>query len=295
MTTFPDIQIDGTAYGEELARTPSFQPIPSGGLPGLPPLPGAQTAPSQDEVLRQREARVRTEADRYEQAVLGVLIQVSQWKSGRAVLNEIARHGKPVKITPRLPRHGKWDNAWARAEERTDATRKHRLLRQPDGTPSAGRSRGTGAGSGVEITYITQKLTDLLNRSLAVKVPSIKGHAPETLAFEDEILVHELAHAMRMVSGFETRRRVPGQPGYGNIEELVAIVVANVYRSERKRHGVRNNDHAAWDVMFVDGKNFLKIQFNRWHLQRFSRQHPAFARELSAVNAYFNPFQHLRV
>jgi hypothetical protein len=122
-----------------------------------------------------------------------------------------------------------------------------------------------------------------------------EGHTPETLAFEDEILIHEMVHAIRQTAGLSNRRAVPRQPRYDTMEELVAIVVANIYRSERHRIGVRNSDHRTAEIMAVSGKHFLHLEFNRAHLRRFCWQHPAFVRDLSAIDAYFNPFQHMKM
>jgi len=47
----------------------------------------------------------------------------------------------------------------------------------------------------------------------------------------DEALLHELVHASRKVRGVQYHMPVGG--GYGNHEEFLAALVANMYRSEK--------------------------------------------------------------
>jgi hypothetical protein len=47
----------------------------------------------------------------------------------------------------------------------------------------------------------------------------------------DEVLLHELVHATRKIRGVLYRMSVSG--GYGNQEEFLATLVANMYRSEK--------------------------------------------------------------
>ena len=169
-------------------------------------------------------------------------------------------------------------------------------MRNGDGYPKEPRRRGTGVGADAEIKFITPTLAQSINRSVAgvaVKSAWTEGHDPNTLAFEDEILVHELVHAVRGMAGLRTGRRVRRQPHYGNTGEFYAIVVANIYRSECGRGGVRNDNHSEWAIMYVGGRDFLKIQLNRSDLRRFRRQHPLFVKSLHAIDTYFNPFRHM--
>lgn len=290
-----NIHIDGTAFGanvesksrpEDLAASGAFS-----GVPGAPS--STDTTQRVADLLAERR---RAATKRYEEAVFRVLVAISHQRSGRAVIAEVRRSGKQVTIVPYLPSDQDWENASARPVNVEDATRKHRRPRDSDGDPIEEVRRGTGRGSDSEIQFIPKDLATSINSHTAVKVKSAwtPGHDPYSLAFEDELLLHELVHSFRQAAGQSNRRRVPRQPRYDTMEELVAITVTNVYRSECHRPGVRNDNHGKLELMFCSGEHFLKLQFNRIHLWKFCRQHPILARDLGSINTYFNPFQHLR-
>jgi|SRR5215204_713932 len=286
MTSFLNIRIDGAAYGEEVVSKskPAWELAPAVGIPGIPTAP-ATSSPEQNEPVKKAAAKD------YENGVFKVLLQIDQTQSGHALIGEIHRIGRTVTIVPLIPVGQDWTGASARPFDETAATRKHWLKRDKDGDPYKDRERGTGAGSDCEIEFITSSLAQRVYSEPAIKTPKKK---PNPLALADEILVHELLHAVRDMAGASFRRRVPRQPRYDNFEEFYAIVVANVYRSECGRSGVRSDNHSTFESMYVDGKGFLRLHFNRMHLQRFCRRHENLAAELSKISTYFNPFQHLR-
>jgi hypothetical protein len=246
---------------------------------------------------------VQAEEERqFENGVRKVLKEIGSRKSGLAVLAEIGRQSQSVTITPYLPADYQWTNGSARPLDGNwdDATRKHWLLRDNDGEPMRYKNgdrtwdRGTGAGADAIVEFITPELMRVLIDDLAVKKKWSAGGDPHSLAFADEILVHELVHAIRIMAGLSVDRRVPRQPRYGTMEEFFAIVVANIYRSECGRGGVRNANHGDWETMHVNGEYFLKLQFNRAHLRQLRRDHPHLVAELREVDTYFNPFRHMR-
>ncbi len=288
------ICIDGTSYGQNVAAgatdlTDLANPL---GIATNPFQPDTQQKTHRKEAEMRRQ---KTETRRYETGVRDVLNRIKCTQCGNAVMCEIGRFGRHVTITPYLPSDQDWNNGSARPSDAQAATRKRWLLRDGDGDPSDSRKRGTGMGSDSVIEFITPHLARRINRNLPVAVKSSwkKGGDPNSLAFEDEILVHELVHAARHTTGSRIRRRVPRQPHYDNIEEFYAIVVANIYRSECGRSGVRNSNHGGHELMFVSGEGFLKLHFNRMHLRRFRRQHDTLVKKLKEINTYFNPFRHM--
>ena len=110
------------------------------------------------------------------------------------------------------------------------------------GTVDLSKPYGTGRGSDSWIFLTPQDYYPYAN---------VPGLAP------DEALLHELVHALRDTRGqsrcvavpppaYLRRLSAPAQRKYSqeyeNIEEFLAIVIANIYRSENQRPGLRTDD-----------------------------------------------------
>lgn len=178
-----------------------------------------------------------TQAPHYETQVAWVLDQIKDSQTGQVLLREImsAPMGKQVRIIP-FP----LQDARSVPSSETGAAPSGQQLRFPGDLPDtaaveqAGQHRfdaqnkpllGTGEGANVTVHY--HPMTWLLN--------SFRTGLPGNL-MPDDVLVHELMHALRMMSGKvltmnlstldHTRR-------WGNTEEFYGILVANIYVSER--------------------------------------------------------------
>ena len=88
-------------------------------------------------------------------------------------------------------------------------------------------------------------------------------------------------------------RPVPKQSRYGTFEEFFAIVVANIYRSEKGLRGVRNDNHADMQMTYESDKQFISTEKNRRHLRQFRRDHRQLFTELKAVDTAFNPLRRM--
>ena len=117
---------------------------------------------------------------------------------------------------------------------------------------------------------------------------------PATLPHE--ILVHELVHALRRVSGHLHRHTVRNklQP-YTNTEEFIAILVTNIFISDVTNHhktGLRANHqgHAPLDPELADSFRFFSLGTTAFNIiATFCAENGGFARMLSRVPARFNP------
>lgn len=105
----------------------------------------------------------------------------------------------------------------------------------------------------------------------------------------DETLLHELVHATRQVTG--VRFHMPVNEGYSNLEEFIAVVVENVYRSEKRRTHLRD-----YRGVPIDPANFLdnpKLNPSpRLLLGQFRSMQPSFFAALAKIGpatASFNP------
>ncbi len=114
-------------------------------------------------------------------------------------------------------------------------------------------------------------------------------------AMADEVLLHEMVHALRMMQGVSNP--VPTTLRYKNEEEFLAIVVTNVYISKKKGNRLLRPDYKGvgplpppWNTS--DG--FLGDAENRRILEYYAGAwQPVFGR-LGEVQTAFNPFRALR-
>jgi Effector protein len=106
----------------------------------------------------------------------------------------------------------------------------------------------------------------------------------------DEVLYHELMHASRYVAGIE--RNQPVNQGYENLKEYMAIVITNIYLSNKNRTefvGDHNNGTLKDPEHFLDNTQGVDLP-PRNLVELFRLDHPAFYRQLSWVSqARFNP------
>jgi hypothetical protein len=111
----------------------------------------------------------------------------------------------------------------------------------------------------------------------------------------DEVLCHELLHAARYLGGDFSKIPIPSMPGYEDEEEYFAILVTNIYSSEkgrtfesfRKSHHIRYepemNRFEALPLMFALEDDNLRL------IAKFCRQHPVIAPMIARATAQFNP------
>jgi hypothetical protein len=110
----------------------------------------------------------------------------------------------------------------------------------------------------------------------------------------DEVLVHELAHALRQINGVERYegRDAAGHPlllrivSFGNVEEFFAAMVASVHSSELGRPALGN--HGQWPLR---DPGVLQHPPYSTRLSEFRVQMPDLTRELAGIPAAFNPFR----
>lgn len=145
---------------------------------------------------------------------------------------------------------------------------------------------GTGEGSDVDIFFSPDK-TSGCRKGI--------GGAP------DEVLMHELVHALRMMQGRANAIPTNGEGNfkdYDNEEEFLSIVVTNVYMSAKKLKEFRASHHghaklaaaqstSAGFLANADNRRLLNIHKLVWQ--------PTFwlLNTVSARDAEFNPFREL--
>lgn len=161
-----------------------------------------------------------TQASFYETQVASILDNIKATVAGQVLLREITSMpmGKSVRIIPIA--FGTQDARTIPADT-AGSVPSGETLAFPNSAPVV----GTGAGSNVTVRY--DMMTWLTK---ALQTGQVQNLMP------DDVLVHELLHALRMQAG-KIRLLDMGNAShnqkYGNREEFLAMMVADIYVSER--------------------------------------------------------------
>lgn len=204
----------------------------------------------------------------YRASVEAVLATIRQTRSGAALLTHLEASPRTARIVPFGPRdlaENGLDNAFA----------------QPmSGASGSLTLERTGAGTGSEIHFGVRTL-----RERGVQ------------ARRDEVLVHELAHALRQLTGTERFERAPGggarlmrmAGGFDTVEEFFAAMVGSVYSSELGRPPLGNHDSAT----IRDPSVLARPPFST-RLREARARMPAFTADIAAIPAGVAPFNPFR-
>ena len=117
-------------------------------------------------------------------------------------------------------------------------------------------------------------------------------------AYPHEILFHEMVHALRDAAGHgkSLAQLTDGLKGYGDAEELFAVVTANIYMSDptnkrsdklgmRKDHGL-----GTLEAHLADSFGFYKSSRDAFRLMKqFCTEDAWFTSQLAKTKANFNP------
>lgn len=111
---------------------------------------------------------------------------------------------------------------------------------------------------------------------------------------EDEILLHELLHAFRAVRGTADKTSFyKPEKMYHDIEELFAILITNIYMSEKGKTKFRR-DHVGFGELpakWSTSEGFMKDQDFFYWVEKFWFAEPQFVGMISAMQIPFNPFR----
>jgi len=99
----------------------------------------------------------------------------------------------------------------------------------------------------------------------------------------DGVLLHELVHAMRMISGVFRYSLMGG--GYGNNEEFYANMIEMIYQSERRLHVFDYVGHP------IDQASVLRLPKARELITDLCRRQMSLCNALAQVKADFNPIR----
>jgi hypothetical protein len=236
-------------------------------------------------------ATLRTEgAPAWEAAVLAILNNLNNKPpnhTSRYVLNALSRSGRKTVIVPIAasarnasagPDH--WPAATTAGGHILHCADNPTTPANETGTQVVGYlpGAGTGTGSDIVLRYAAQ---DWVNTA------GLPGGRPE------EVLLHEMIHGLRQQRGVMQCTALPTLPNqtYDTVEELFAILVTNIYRSECGYLMLRADHHGLKQLeppLDLDEKFYAK-----WKLpiDMLVKEMPDLCTHLAVVKSMFNPLR----
>lgn len=232
----------------------------------------------------------------YEAAVVQELTALMVFRTGAALVHELwGQAPRRVRITP-----------WPLRELNADAApADNEAAMAPGAVPHDARGRahpewgrGTGRGSSATLRYSPDRFrTDTRLHALEnarSPVPlltlwkELGGVHPSAPGSDrEEILLHELVHALGFLCGRDTGS-VPMGSGWDNEDEFRAILVADILASERGRP--LRHLHA-WGVLLAHPETWERNPALPGYLSRFTQALPGLAARLGDIDTDFNPFR----
>jgi hypothetical protein len=110
-------------------------------------------------------------------------------------------------------------------------------------------------------------------------------------SWPDEVLLHEMLHGLRQMAGQQDMSAIGLE--YDTMEEFYAILLTNIYTSERGRKRLRKNHHGSspLDKDVATSEGFLQIGDHvRWIMWLVTHG-AVFVRRVAEINVPFNPLR----
>ncbi|MPZ56828.1 MAG: hypothetical protein GEU91_10105 [Rhizobiales bacterium] len=220
---------------------------------------------------------------KYETGILDALERLRKTWAGWSVITEIFQiQSRKMYIRPYHATAGQC-NATAKPTNVAAATLKGTTALDSRGNlPAPGQPRviGTGSGSDTIINFSPETF----------QAGSVCATGPGATA--DEILLHEMVHGLRHMGGRAVREGVTGNPNMTNYEEFVAILVSNIFRSEKGIPNLRA-DHAGFNPLTGPNTNPATFVTSfRQYISHMSIEQPRMVQNLRTAGGVFNPLKH---
>ncbi|HYJ90449.1 MAG TPA: M91 family zinc metallopeptidase [Pyrinomonadaceae bacterium] len=203
--------------------------------------------------------------DAWTTAVRGDITKIANTKVGSLLLRSIRYHGQAITVRPK-------DMDYCNSGTLEGDTISH--------------GGGVTVGTGSDIVFNPD--TYQVGSKCEAKSLAMGGFHVES----NEVLLHELVHAFRHVSGKDgIKPLAKGLSFYGNNEEFNAVLVQGIYASERKKP-VRSSHfhHFEIDKELNSSMRFFKTgeETFTW-VEKFCQQNPGFTKALAEIDVPFNP------
>jgi hypothetical protein len=239
---------------------------------------------------------VEMQVDGYETEIM-ILLSRLRWSwTGWALIKDIWRTSKTMLIIPwnELPY---LDNREWKGFNATSGSVYVPKIDDKPGPVNMDQVYGTAAGNNALVRFNPAMWNgDSLATVGFITKPADFKQAPGV--GKDEILLHEMVHGLRQIRGTTDQHTPVDAPKMTTVEEFMAIVVSNVYRSELNRPGLRA-DHEGFSALPAEQEDpqvFLNVpgsggESNLSRMQQFKRENPNLFADLKQSPAKFNPFK----
>lgn len=226
----------------------------------------------------------------YERKVHEEITLLLAFETGRAVIHELWSKRRHLRI---VPRHSRSDpvNADTNAANSRAAGAPFQPVRDAwDGHHEAAWGFGTGRGTDVVIRYSPE----VFDEDAFEWDGTARGNwfmwtgtfPPDPGNDRAEVLLHELVHADRMMSGRMNYLAVGH--GFDTREEFFAVLVTNMYSSERGAFRPLRADHGTG--LLADPETWRLSSEFQTYVRDLSASSPGLALRLMRVKTAFNPF-----
>ena len=221
----------------------------------------------------------------WENEVRTTILKVSTSKVGRAVLNNIRHYQRIVRIVP-----SQNESALCTADEAT-TTRGNEDAMQARLNSWIWSFNGL---AGTKFKGVRGKIVFTPSRwSKGGACQTANQPASQYTPTPDEVLLHELVHAARVVSlKYDPQVTSKGLLMYDDDEEFFAVLVETIYQSELKK-GVLRASHTGFlemDKNLQSSLEFFQVSGNAFEMvKQFATENSLLATALSHIEVPFNP------
>ncbi len=232
--------------------------------------------------------RARAGCGLYEGAILALLHRIDQNAAGHALLSAIGQLQRHKVLIVQYGGGLGYDNAAATVLDTRAATPQGEAVRDEHGRVDAAHAE-IGIGWGTD--------------SIVSFSPRVFSHHIHGACHADEVLHHELTHALRDVQGHLLTRGM-GE-SYPNQEEFFAVLTTNIYISAKHAHlplrggydhptdlldtAARNRGSVYGDGVVTESQSF--VQHHLAEVDRLYDEERPYASEVARVNCTYNPFR----
>lgn len=245
----------------------------------------------------------------YEKKIVAILSTIEGTTVGKILLNAINTQngGKQLSIRPRVPSSAKAEDVCVAAVYTVDQTDEGKRkavgkLKSMQGDPKDENPKmpwyspddlGTGEGADCYVTFVPGVWAD--TEGSVCRAPGSKFGGPGS--DPDTILFHELVHCYRVMTGSQVTYRITVDNNTDQkYEEFLAILIANIFMSDRKDALLRSFNHREVSTL-IEPDKFLGRNKNRTIVEGLCKDLviSPLLNELGKVACAFNPIRDVKV
>jgi hypothetical protein len=191
-----------------------------------------------------RRAQGRQNAKRYEDGIIWLLTKIRWTDTGQKILGALAEASKKRKKRVLFEPYKKWEKF--AMDGQNDGYKMCNAEAAPDNPSDMDLKNAVQNGFDRVTVFFSR---DAWESAVCAEENKLAGRRPNKA---DEVLLHECVHAYGELRGTTPARLRDGEmkrivratnPAYDNLEEYLAILLANIYRSELGRPGPLYFEH----------------------------------------------------